>query len=69
MASQQPLEPQERDQRATQASPDVAPSGDPLQPEEASAASGSPPWIVIGLVLLAILAGILLYAIVFPALR
>ena len=66
MAYQQPLEPHERDQRATQANADVAASGDPLEPESASPAQGSPPWVVLGLVLLAIFAAILAYAIILP---
>ena len=68
MTYQQPLEPHEVDQRASQVSPDVAPSGDPLEPESTNPATGAPPWIILGLVLLAVFAGVLIYAIVLPAL-
>jgi hypothetical protein len=67
MAYQQPLEPDELDQRAGQSTEDVAPSGDPLEPESASPATGSSPWLVVGLVLLAVFAALLVYAVVLPA--
>jgi hypothetical protein len=60
--------PEDEPYRTEQATPEVAPSGDPLQPEASSPATASPPWIVVGLVLLAVFVGILLYAVVFPAL-
>ena len=68
MDSNAPLRPDERDQRAEHASADVAPSGDPLQPESASAATGSSPWLILGVVLLVVFVGLLLYAVVLPAL-
>ncbi len=68
MASHQPLRPNEDEYRTGQASPDVAPSGDPLEPETPTVAASSPPWIVIGLVLLAIFAVVLVWAVVLPAL-
>jgi hypothetical protein len=67
MASQQPLEPHELEQRTSQATEDVAPAGDPLEPESAGAATGSPPWLVVGIVLLVVFAGLLVYAVVLPA--
>lgn len=68
MTYQQPLRPDEDEYRTTQASPDVAPSGDPLEPETTTPGSSAPPWIAIGLVLLAIFAALLVYAVVLPAL-
>lgn len=68
MANEKPLRPHEDDYRTDQASPDVAPSGDPLEPESANPATGSSPWLVIGIVLLAVFAGLLVYAVVLPAL-
>ena len=68
MAYQQPLEPHELDQRAHQATEDVAPSGDPLEPESSSPATGSSPWLIVGLVLLGVFAALLVYAVVLPAL-
>ena len=68
MANEKPLRPDELDQRATQASPDVAPSGDPLEPESSSAATGSSPWLIIGLVLLSIFVALLVFAVVLPGL-
>jgi hypothetical protein len=67
MDSKAPLRPDERDQRATQASPDVAPGGDPLEPESSAPGSDSQPWLVLGLVLLAVFVGILIFALVLPA--
>jgi hypothetical protein len=67
MAYQQPLEPDELDQRASQAAEDVAPSGDPLEPESANPATGSSPWLVVALVLLAVFAALLVYAVLLPA--
>jgi hypothetical protein len=67
MAYQQPPEPDDLEQRTTQATEDVAPSGDPLEPESTGPATGSPPWLVVGIVLLVIFAGLLLYAVVLPA--
>ena len=67
MANQQPLEPHELDQRASQQTEDVAPSGDALQPESSSAATSSSPWLIVGLVLLGIFAALLVFAVVLPA--
>jgi hypothetical protein len=67
MAYQQPLEPDELDQRASQSTEDVAPTGDPLEPESAGPGTGSSPWLIVGLVLLVIFAALLVYAIVLPA--
>jgi hypothetical protein len=63
------LRPDEQEYRTEQASPDVAPSGDPLEPESAAPGTDARPWLIVGLVLLAIFAGLLLYAVVLPALR
>ena len=67
MAYQQPLEPDELDQRAAQSTEDVAPSGDPLEPESASPATGSSIWLVVGIALLALFSALLVYAVVLPA--
>ena len=67
MAYQQPLEPHELDQRASQQTEDVAPSGDPLEPESSSAATGSSPWLIVGLVLLGVFVALLVFAVVLPA--
>ena len=68
MANEKPLAPPDDDYRTEQASPDVAPSGDPLEPEAANPATGAPVWLVVGVVLLLIFAGLLVYAVVLPAL-
>ena len=67
MTYQQPLEPDELDQRASQQTEDVAPSGDPLEPESSSAATGSSPWLIVGLVLLGIFTALLVFAVILPA--
>ena len=67
MAHEKPLGPDEDDYRTPAASPDVAPGGNPLEPGSATAGESSPPWIVIGIVLLAVFAAILLWAVVQPA--
>ncbi|MFL5679881.1 MAG: hypothetical protein ACJ77B_04710 [Chloroflexota bacterium] len=69
MANEKPLRPDEDEYRTPAASPDVAPTGDPLEPGSATSGESSPPWIVIGLVLLVVFAAILVWAVVFPALR
>ena len=66
VAYQQPLEPHERDQRASQVSNDVAPGGDPLEPGSATEGEVARPWGLVGLVLLGVFAAILVYAIVLP---
>ena len=67
MTYQQPLKPDELDQRASQQTEDVAPSGDPLEPESSSAATSSSPWLIVGLVLLGVFAALLVFAVVLPA--
>lgn len=69
MTYEQPLEPDEDEYRTRQASPDVAPSGDPLEPETPGPAGGSQPWLLVGLVLLAVFVAVLALAVVVPALR
>jgi len=69
MANEKPLRPDEDEYRTSQVTDDVAPSGDPLEPESSGPASGSQPWLIVGLVLLAVFAGTLLFALVLPAIR
>jgi hypothetical protein len=64
---QQPLGPDEDEYRTEQATSEVAPSGDPLEPE--APAASSQPWLIVALVLLAIFVGALVWAIVLPAIR
>jgi hypothetical protein len=66
---QQPLGPDEQEYRTEQATPDVAPGGDPLEPEESHPAAGSPPWLVLGLVLLAVFVGLIVLALAVPLAR
>lgn len=68
MTHQQPLRPDEDEYRTAIVSPDVAPDGDPLEPGAATEQQGARPWIVVGLVLLAIFLAILAYAVVLPLL-
>jgi hypothetical protein len=63
---QQPLGPDEHEYRTEQASPDVAPTGDPLEPE--SPAAGSQPWMVVAIVLLVVFVVALIGAVVLPLL-
>lgn len=63
-----PLRPDENEYRTRQATPEVAPSGDPLEPETTAPAADSRPWLMVGMVLLGIFVVVLLYAIVLPAL-
>jgi hypothetical protein len=67
MAGENPLGPDEQAQRVSQASPDVAPEGDPLEPESTGPGSGAPAWLLLGVALLIVFAVLLLYAIVLPA--
>ena len=68
MAYEKPLRPDEDEYRTPQVTPDVAPSGNALEPESASPGAGSQPWVILGLVLLAVFAGILAFAVILPAL-
>jgi hypothetical protein len=63
-----PLRPEEDAYRTEQATPEVAPSGDPLEPESAAPGSDSRPWLMVGMVLLGIFVVLLVYAVVLPAL-
>jgi hypothetical protein len=65
---EQPLRPDEDEYRTPQASPDVAPSGDPLEPEASTPVAGSSPWLIIGVVLLVVFVGALVWAVVLPLL-
>ena len=67
MVEEKPLRGDEDEYRTEQATPDVAPSGDPLQPE--SPAASSRPWLVVGVVLLAVFVVVLIVAVLVPALR
>jgi hypothetical protein len=62
------LRPDEDEYRTEQATPEVAPSGDPLEPESAAPGSDSRPWLMVGMVLLGIFVVLLVYAVVLPAL-
>ena len=68
MSPQQSLGPDEEEYRTGQASPDVAPAGDPLEPGAATEGERSPGWLIVGLVLLAVFVALLGYAVVLPAL-
>jgi hypothetical protein len=67
MVDEKPLRGDEDEYRTEQATPDVAPSGDPLQPE--SPAASSQPWLIVGVVLLAVFVVVLIVAVLVPALR
>lgn len=69
MAYQQPLGPDEQEYRTEQASGDVAPDGDPPEPGSATRGEVARPWLVVGLVLLAVFVALLVFAVVLPALR
>lgn len=69
MSHQQPLRPDEDEYRTAHATPDVAPSGDPLEPESPNPAESSPPWIAIGLVFLVAFVVVLVWAVLLPAIR
>jgi len=69
MTDDRPLAPDEEEYRTDVATHEVAPSGDPLRPESPSAVTSSPPWIVVGLVLLVIFLAILASAVVLPLVR
>jgi hypothetical protein len=68
MVNEQPLGPGDEEYRTPVVTRDVAPGGDPLEPGSATAGESSPPWIVIGVVLLVVFAAILVYAVVVPVL-
>lgn len=69
MTYEQPLRPDEDEYRTPQVSPDVAPTGDPLEPEASTEVAGSRPWMALGLVLLLVFVAVLAWAILLPALR
>jgi hypothetical protein len=68
VTNDRPLRPDEDEYRTEQATPEVAPSGDPLEPESAAPGSDSRPWLMVGMVLLGIFVVLLVYAVVLPAL-
>ena len=68
MTTDRPLRPEDDAYRTEQATPEVAPSGDPLEPESAALGSDSRPWLMVGMVLLGIFVVLLVYAVVLPAL-
>jgi hypothetical protein len=60
------LDRDERAYRTEQSTSEVAPSGDPLEPESGAAGADARPWMVIGLVLLAVFALALAWAVILP---
>jgi hypothetical protein len=66
MTHESPLRPDEDEYRTEVASPDVAPRGDPDDAGAATEGEVARPWIIVGLVLLAVFLGILAYAVVLP---
>lgn len=68
MTNERPLRPDEDEYRTEQVTPEVAPTGDPLEPESSAAPADSRPWLIVGMVLLGVFVVLLLYALVLPAL-
>jgi hypothetical protein len=61
VTNEPPLRPDEDEYRTEQATTEV-------EPETPNPAAGSPPWVVIGVVLLVIFAALLAWAVLLPAL-